>query len=466
MSETEDQADDDGGTGRGDPVAALQDLPAPLCEPLVRAVRKAADALPRSALPGPLRPLAGWHPQRLTDPRARRAIAVALQDARLREHVGAELDVEADEEEDVTRLTRRVGTADAVAVLAVAGRWDELAVLAADAAQARAQTGGTAAEPAAGDQTPPNDPQGDPAPAGLEVELRQLQARAVTEQRRAAAQQARAERAEEQVDGLRAALAEARSEQQRLEDELAALRRRYRSRVARLRQRVAEAEFRAGPADEQRRDVADRLEGLAEQLRASPGTPAGDPLEGSDERVGGPGEEAAAGGEPTVGLPGLEVPHDARAARAARPAVLPAGLSTAHPDGVRALLRAPGLTVVLDGYNVTKHPQGRPTAALDEQRRWLVSTVAATAARFHCRPVVVFDGADARPGDAPAARGVRVSFSLPSETADDHIVAIVAAFDADAPLAVVTSDRGLQQRLEPYAVNLVASEVFLAAQHG
>lgn len=110
------------------------------------------------------------------------------------------------------------------------------------------------------------------------------------------------------------------------------------------------------------------------------------------------------------------------------------------PARLDQLLGLPQVHLVVDGYNVTK--TGFPELSLEDQRSRLVRGLAAVAARSGAEVTCCFDGADL-PGrvPGPGARGVRVLFSRPGETADELIRRLVAAEPAGRPVVVVSSDR-------------------------
>ena len=129
---------------------------------------------------------------------------------------------------------------------------------------------------------------------------------------------------------------------------------------------------------------------------------------------------------------------------------------------MRALLRAPGMVVLLDGYNVTKDTRGLPGGTLAEQRRWLLGEAATVAARFDVQVVVVFDGAEYRPGEVRPPRGVRVVFSEPPEIGDDRIEALLRERPR-TPTLVVSSDRDVQARATAVDANVTTAAAFLRA---
>jgi hypothetical protein len=142
-----------------------------------------------------------------------------------------------------------------------------------------------------------------------------------------------------------------------------------------------------------------------------------------------------------------------------RPSQLPAGIRPGTTEHAEVLLHA-GRLVLVDGYNVSK--QHQPDLDLEEQRAWLVRTLAALAARRRVRPRVVFDGESAgaaRP--ATGARVVEVAFTPSGVTADDELVLSVEA--TDEPVTVVTDDRDLTARLVAAGADVVGTAAFLGA---
>ena len=103
------------------------------------------------------------------------------------------------------------------------------------------------------------------------------------------------------------------------------------------------------------------------------------------------------------------------------------------------LLALPNVHLIIDGYNVTKTGYG--DLSLEEQRVRLISSLAPLAAQSGAEVTVAFDGG-ARPPMQPATpRGVRVLFSAADEIADDLIRRLVAAEPAGRPVIVATNDR-------------------------
>ncbi|MDP8961655.1 MAG: NYN domain-containing protein [Actinomycetota bacterium] len=148
-----------------------------------------------------------------------------------------------------------------------------------------------------------------------------------------------------------------------------------------------------------------------------------------------------------------------RLAAAGRPSRLPRGMAPGTVDAAAALLAA-GRWVLVDGYNVTK--QHRNHLPLEHQRLWLVRLLEGLVARTGVRCRVVFDGDPLASPPATSSRAVAITFTK-GGTADDELVAIVAALAPDEPVAVVTDDRELATRLADHGVDVIGTREFLAA---
>ena len=129
-----------------------------------------------------------------------------------------------------------------------------------------------------------------------------------------------------------------------------------------------------------------------------------------------------------------------------QPLPVPQGRFEDDPLTLDAWLDAPGVHLIVDGYNVTKSPAGFPDLDLPSQRERLVEQLERLALRKNVPTTVVFDGSDVPPGRSRLARTrVRVEYSRPGEIADDHLIAKLASLPPD-PVVVVTGDRELQER--------------------
>jgi predicted RNA-binding protein with PIN domain len=144
------------------------------------------------------------------------------------------------------------------------------------------------------------------------------------------------------------------------------------------------------------------------------------------------------------------------------PLPVPTGLLDDARETLKEWLSNHELTLVVDGYNVTKHEKGFGDLALEKQRDRLIAELQRLSARFAKASIVcVFDGTEVLPGTARRKKGrVKIEYSRAHETADDHIVALVKDLPPD-PVVVVTSDRELQQRVRRLAATVATSPQLL-----
>lgn len=243
--------------------------------------------------------------------------------------------------------------------------------------------------------------------------------------------------------GLRAALAEAGSARNELarvrrESELVAAATAAAAR--RLQQRLADAELAVEASRRTARDgrsaddarlwlLLETLSGAAQGLRR----------------------------ELALGPPGQR-PADVLAA-SAQGAVVGAELRLDDPILLDRLLALPLAHLVVDGYNVTKGGYGE--LSLERQRLRLTGGLGVLAAQTGAEVTCVFDGSDRPPIMPPAPRGVRVLFSAKGQTADDLIVAFVAAEPEGRTVVVVSTDREVADRSRRHGAFPVPSDVLL-----
>jgi predicted RNA-binding protein with PIN domain len=138
---------------------------------------------------------------------------------------------------------------------------------------------------------------------------------------------------------------------------------------------------------------------------------------------------------------------------------LPAGVAPDNPKAIEWLaVQATPVAVVVDGYNVAfllaagRAPSGRTRARLDRELARLRRQAAAPM-----RIVTVYDSA--HPGGVtaePGPGGVEVRFTEAGRTADDEVVELAASLPA--PVVVISSDRGVRERVEGSAALALWSE--------
>jgi predicted RNA-binding protein with PIN domain len=467
-------AEPDGGTAAPPP---LPELPEALLSGYLDAALATLRAADQSALPGPLRQYQTWTPKRLRHPRVLGLVRRTLD---LDQSFRAAVDERVlGEEEALARLVRagRHGealasgeTPEAVARVGLAlGRDGEAAV---QAAQAAAAAGRAAAEAAAARSEL----------AGVESELEAARerseaeaaaARAAREELRAAREELRRVERErrtlaDRVEGLEQELARSAAGLRAARDEAAAEQRRLNGRVAELQARLAESQrsYRAlrraaGQVDPVVAEAVGALERDLDALRRAVGL-AGEPDGGRGagrERWGssgwGAGESPATAGGPGAAGSG-------RRPERRVPLPVPGGRGADDPETLAAWMGTDGALVLVDGYNVTKHPQGFPDRGLEDQRTLLLDLCRRLARRFGAEVTVVFDGGTVGPLPTRLPLGpVEVVFTDAGRSADDEIVVRTNAAPPERPVVVVSSDNELRDRVVALGATVARSPALL-----
>lgn len=141
---------------------------------------------------------------------------------------------------------------------------------------------------------------------------------------------------------------------------------------------------------------------------------------------------------------------------------VPKGLLGDAPETLKKWLEVPGVQIVIDGYNVAKSAPRFGNLALETQRNRFVEEADRMVRRYNVAASVVFDGNVVPPGTSRRSRrAAKVTYSRPSESADDHIVALLQELPA-YPIVVVTSDRELQERCAALGATIATSPQLLA----
>lgn len=431
--------------------APLPDLPEELLGGYLDAALAQLRAASPSELPGALRQYRTWTPRRLKHPRVVGLVKRSLEtDPGFRAAVDRRV---LDDEEALARLVRAGRHADALAS-------GEPAEVVARVGIAMGQEGAAAVQ-AAADAAVANQARAEAAKASsalveAEGELQAARARAESEvaAARAAREEARATREElrraerhvqslgERVRGLEQELARQRGALAAARAEAAAEQRRLGGRVAELQARLTEAQrqFRQLRRESTRVDpvVAEAVATLERDLDAL---------------------------RRATGLADLVVPAPVRAERRPErrgPLPVPAGRDADDPETLASWMATPGVLVLVDGYNVTKHERGFPDRSLEDQRTLLVDLCRRLARRWSAQVTVVFDGAEVAPVATKVGVGaVGVVFTDADRIADDEIVALVNAEPPERPVVVVTSDNELRQRTAALGASVARSPALL-----
>jgi predicted RNA-binding protein with PIN domain len=155
-----------------------------------------------------------------------------------------------------------------------------------------------------------------------------------------------------------------------------------------------------------------------------------------------------------------DVAPPVRPTRARRkPIRLPGGVFTGTVEAAEYLLRVKGAERLIDGYNVAK--LGWPSLDLDQQREQCIVAVENMAKRWNMPITIVFDGASVEGAHASGRRKVRIVYSPAGVSADDVLRAEVNAADVAKPVVVVTNDRAIISDVVAAGANTVSSDDFL-----
>jgi predicted RNA-binding protein with PIN domain len=141
-----------------------------------------------------------------------------------------------------------------------------------------------------------------------------------------------------------------------------------------------------------------------------------------------------------------------------QPARLPPALFDDSPAAAAHLVRVPGMTLLVDGYNVSK--RAWDDLAIPEQRRRLTDALAELAARTGVETHLFFDGAE-QPGASALASAprsiVKTRFSPPEVDADEVIIEFVDQLPRHRPVVVATNDRRVQDEVRARGANVISA---------
>jgi predicted RNA-binding protein with PIN domain len=450
----------------------LPEVPEALLAGYLDAALATLRAADQAELPGPLRQYQTWTPKRLRHPRVLGLVRRTLDlDESFRKAVDERL---LEEEKALARLVRSGRHAEALAsgetpeavarVGLALGREGEAAVQAAVAAAATSQARAEAEAVRS-------------ALAGVESELDAAQERAESEvaAARAARNELRAAREElrrvererralaDRVEGLERELAQSAAALRAAREEAAATQRRLGGRVAELQARLTDAQrnYRAlrrsaGQVDPAVGEAVGALERDLDALRRATGLAEEPGGRGSSRSPGPGGGDREAGGSPggAAAVPGRPERRS--------PLGVPGGRGGDDPETLAAWMGTEGVLVLVDGYNVTKHPAGFPDRGLEDQRTLLLDLCRRLARRFGAEVTVVFDGGTVGPIPTRLPLGpVEVVFTDAGRTADDEIVARANAAPPERPVVVVTSDNELRARVAALGATVTRSPALL-----
>ncbi len=160
-----------------------------------------------------------------------------------------------------------------------------------------------------------------------------------------------------------------------------------------------------------------------------------------------------------VASPPVSAPSGGPARRV--PLRLARGALDGTVEATDQLLRAPGVVVLVDGYNVSM--TGWPHLDVTAQRASLQSMLGVAVARTGVEVHVVFDGDDDGRGPVvTSSLPVRVRYTPAGVEADDVLIRMAGEIPADRPVVVVSSDRRVRDGSAAVGANLVSSSALLA----
>jgi len=143
------------------------------------------------------------------------------------------------------------------------------------------------------------------------------------------------------------------------------------------------------------------------------------------------------------------------------PMGVPKGLLAESRETLDLWLKEPHVSLLIDGYNVSKTAGGFGDLSLEHQRNRLVDEIDRLARMRRVPSTIVFDGALIEPvAVRRKRRTVVVAYSRPPEIADDHLVALLREH-SNHPVIVVTNDRELQAKSVALGATIARAEQLL-----
>ena len=149
---------------------------------------------------------------------------------------------------------------------------------------------------------------------------------------------------------------------------------------------------------------------------------------------------------------------------------VPKGRLEDAPETLDAWLKTPGITLLVDGYNVTRSHSGFGHLGLEQQRERLRELLKKLSNRLKTTTVLVWDGGEVAPGTKrPKAGYLTEEYSEPDRSgtgtdkdrADRHIEQLLKDLPLD-PVVLATNDRGLQDEAREQGATIASSDQILA----
>jgi predicted RNA-binding protein with PIN domain len=146
------------------------------------------------------------------------------------------------------------------------------------------------------------------------------------------------------------------------------------------------------------------------------------------------------------------------------PLPLPPAVLDDSAGAAAHLVRAPGVMLIVDGYNITL--TSWPDLDLAGQRRRLLDALAELTARTGAAVRVVFDGTDEGGAIKPprsASGRMRVEFTARDVEADQVIIEMLDQLGEDRPVVVASDDGWVRAEAASRGANLISVAQLLAA---
>ena len=149
---------------------------------------------------------------------------------------------------------------------------------------------------------------------------------------------------------------------------------------------------------------------------------------------------------------------------------VPKGRLEDAPETLNSWLQTPGVTLLVDGYNVTRSATGFGHLTLEQQRDRLRDLLKKLSNRLKVPTVLVWDGGEVAPGTKRLSAGyLTEEYSEPDRSgagtdkdrADRHIVELLKQMPPD-PVVLATNDRGLQEEAKAQRATIASSDQLLA----
>ncbi|MDP9068942.1 MAG: NYN domain-containing protein [Actinomycetota bacterium] len=263
-----------------------------------------------------------------------------------------------------------------------------------------------------------------------------------------------------------AAIKVERARSLRLDEELSDLRALMREREADVRDARAVAERATKELERTKRKARSDVDDLRERLQQSR-----DEARELKKKLTALERETAAASRSSKRAAAAKSPATEERPRGPRVVLpVPKGRLADAPETLAEWLRRDDVTLLVDGYNVTRSATGYGHLALEQQRERLRDSLKNLANRLKVETVLVWDGGEVEPGTRRPGAGYlteeyseadRSGTGADRDRADRHIVGRLKTMPP-RPVVLVTNDRGLQDEARRERATIATSAQLLA----